>query len=209
MAFKDIAIKSFGDQLAAGTATPGGGSSAALCASMGAGLVSMVANLTVGRERYKDSQPVMEETLRKSELLRVKFMELIDEDVAAFNNYMDALRLPKGTGEEKEARRMAMSDASKVTASVPLRMLEACADLAELAVVAAKFGNRSAASDAGVAALLAEAVGRAAAYNVRVNLPGIDDENFAAELKRKTETLLGGISRYASETAVIMEEVLG
>ncbi|MDR3321460.1 MAG: cyclodeaminase/cyclohydrolase family protein [Synergistaceae bacterium] len=209
MAFFDERITEFLTELASEMPAPGGGSAAALGGALSAALVSMVANLTVGKEKYKDNWAAMEAVRDKSERLRSEFAALADDDTESFNAFMAAMKMPKDTDEKKASRKRAMEEASKGATEVPLRTLESCVKLAELAAEAVKFGNPNAASDAGSAALLAEAAGRAAAYNVRINLPGISDEAFAARAREKTSKALRTIGEFSRETERTMDEILG
>ncbi|MEA4872297.1 MAG: cyclodeaminase/cyclohydrolase family protein [Synergistaceae bacterium] len=208
MKFERMEIRAFLDELASDSPAPGGGSVAALCASLGSALVSMVANLTIGKEKYKESWQLMEDVVGKSESLRFKFVELMNRDTESFNTFMAAMKMPKAKEEEKCIRKKAMGEASKLATEVPLLTLEACVEMAELAYLAAKNGNTNTISDAGSAALIAEAAGKAAAYNVKINLPGITDETFAADFKaRMTEALLQ-LSISADKTTDILDKEL-
>lgn len=209
MKFEDMTIQAFLDELASNSPAPGGGSVAALCGSLGAALVSMVANLTVGKEKYKDNWAVMEGVIAKSEALRVEFVDLMNKDTDSFNVFMAAMKLPRDTDEQKAARKRAMQEASKLATEIPLKTLEVCAEASEIAFTAAKFGNTNAGSDAGSAALIAEAAGKAASYNVRINLPGIADEAFAADCKARMGAALETIAMNARETEAVMNELLG
>ena len=209
MTFEKMQIQEFIDELASNSPAPGGGSVAALCGSLGSALVSMVANLTIGKEKYKDNWEAMEAVIAKSEPLRAKFVDLMNKDTESFNVFMAAMKMPKDTDEEKAARRQAMADASKLATEIPLCTLEACAEVSVIALEAAKFGNPNTASDAGSAALLADAAGRAASYNVRINLPGIKDEAFAALCKERMASALDTISRNSLLSSDHMDEVLG
>ncbi len=208
MKFERMEIRAFLDELASDSPAPGGGSVAALCASLGSALVSMVANLTIGKEKYKESWQLMEDVVGKSESLRFKFVELMNRDTESFNTFMAAMKMPKAKEEEKCIRKKAMGEASKLATEIPLLTLEACVEMAELAYLAAKNGNTNTISDAGSAALIAEAAGKAAAYNVKINLPGITDETFAADFKaRMTEALLQ-LSISADKTTDILDKEL-
>ena len=99
MKFERMEIRAFIDELASDSPAPGGGSVAALCASLGAALVSMVANLTIGKEKYMDSWQVMEDTVGKSESLRFKLVDLMNRDTESFNSFMAAMKMPKATEE--------------------------------------------------------------------------------------------------------------
>lgn len=209
MKFEEMTVGAFIDELASDSPAPGGGSVAALCGSLAAGLTAMVGNLTVGKEKYKDNWKAMDKVRAESEALRAEFVKLMNEDTESFNVFMAAMKMPKATDEEKAARRAAMAEASKTATAVPLHTLEACAKAAKLACEAASFGNPNAASDAGSAALLADAAGKAASYNVRINLPGVKDEAFAADCRAKMAEALKTIAEYSEKTAAKMEETLG
>lgn len=209
MKFEEMTVGAFIDELASNSPAPGGGSVAALCGSLASGLTSMVGNLTVGKEKYKDNWAAMEKVFKESEILRASFVKLMNDDTESFNVFMAAMKMPKDTDEQKAARRAAMAEASKTVTDVPLRTLEACAVAARLACEAASFGNPNAASDAGSAALLADAAGKAASYNVRINLPGVKDEVFAAECRMRMAKALEEIAGYSAKTAAKMEEALG
>ena len=208
MRFEEMTIKAFSDELASNSPAPGGGSAAALCGLLAAALESMVSNLTLGKEKYKDGWEEMGKVLEGSKKLHADFINLMNEDTESFNLFMKALKMPKDTDEQKAARRAAMAEASKAATAVPLRTLESCAKTAALSVAAAKKGNPSAVSDAGVAALFAEAAAKAAAYNVKINLPGIKDEAFAKECRDRMEKALADAGKYAAETAAFVEEAL-
>lgn len=208
MAFEDMRMQAFLDEVASNSPAPGGGSVAALCGSLAAALVSMVSNLTVGKEKYKENWAVMEELLSKGEALRTKFVVLMNKDTESFNAFMTALKMPRDTDEQKAKRKKAMQEASMLATEIPLTTLEACAEAAGLALRAAKHGNPKAASDAGSAALLAEAAGKAASYNVRINLPGITDETFVAVCRKRMSDALVSISHYCVEASAVMDKLL-
>jgi len=208
MKFERMEIRAFLDELASDSPAPGGGSVAALCASLGSALVSMVANLTIGKEKYKDSWQTMEDVVGKSEALRFKFIDLMNKDTESFNTFMAAMKLPKSTEEEKCARRKAMAEASKLATKVPLMTLEACVEMSELAYLAARDGNPNTISDAGSAALISEAAGKAAAYNVKINLPGVTDETFSADFKARMEEALVQLTANVKKTEELLDKSL-
>ena len=209
MKFEEMKVQEFIDELASNSPAPGGGSVAALGGSLGAGLVSMVCNLTIGKEKYKENWTVMEGVLAKSEAIRAKFIDLMNKDTESFNVFMTAMKMPKATDEEKAVRKAAMAEASKLATEVPLVTLETCAERSEIALVAAEHGNPNAASDGGCAALLAEAAGKAAAYNVRINLPGVSDEAFVAQCKERMLSALDVIENHSRDNSDHMDKVLG
>jgi glutamate formiminotransferase/formiminotetrahydrofolate cyclodeaminase len=202
-------VREFANELSSDSAAPGGGSVAALCGALSAGLSSMVANLTVGKKGYERAEGLMVQTAVKSQELKDECLRLVDEDTAAFNAVMDAFRLPKSTEAQKAERDAAVEAATKEAARVPFRLLGISVELVQLARTAARRGNRNSVSDAGVAALAARTAAEGAATNVRINLPGLKDEAFknamakdALELKRKVVRLAAGVDR-------MIERILG
>jgi glutamate formiminotransferase/formiminotetrahydrofolate cyclodeaminase len=208
MPFQNDTIKQFLDALASDAPAPGGGSVAALSGALGAALVTMVSNLTIGREKYRENWAAMEVILEASNCLLGKFLKLMDEDTEAFNEFMAAMKLPRNTDVEKEVRNAAIAEASKKVTEVPLATLERCAEIAELAAKAAKLGNPNTASDAGSAALMAEAAGKAAAYNVRINLPGIKDEEFEKSIRERLYKALSSIDDSCQSAEETMDKLL-
>lgn len=191
-------ITEFTKELASDSPAPGGGSVAALTGALAAALSAMVGRLTVGKEKYKDGWAVMEKVQNEADALSVTLLSLMEEDTDAFNAYMAAMKLPKDTDEAKAARKAAMQDAAKKSTSVPLRTMERCLEAAKLGDLAAKNGNPNALSDAGSAVLLAKAGGRAAMYNVLINLPGITDAEFAAQCKSRSEAVMAELDALAA-----------
>ncbi|MGN0838415.1 MAG: cyclodeaminase/cyclohydrolase family protein [Pyramidobacter sp.] len=181
MELHKMSLPDFTAELASGSPAPGGGSVAALGGALAAGLASMVGELTRGREKYAAVQGDMEQLCVRGKELARQLLELIDKDTAAFAAYLAALKLPKETEEDKSVRRAAMQAAAKKTVEVPLHTLELCAEAGELALTAISEGNANAVSDAAAAGQFAHAAAVSAAYNVRINLPGVKDPAFVSE----------------------------
>ena len=192
----DLNVHEFTQQLAAGRPTPGGGSAAALAGALGAGLVSMVCNYTVGREKYADVDEEMRGVLARSEELRAELARAVDDDVAAYGSYSDAQKLPRETDEERRARDEALDAALRESTIVPLRVAEGCAEVLELALRAAELGNRFLISDAAVGAELAGAARASAELNVRLNLGGIEDEEFARGCRERLEAIAARVGSH-------------
>ena len=165
--------------------TPGGGAIAALTAATGAALAEMVANLTVGKKGYDAVQPEMEELQAKAEAIRKRMLELSQADADVFNIFMNALGLPKNTDEEKAARTAAIQQAYKDAAMVPFEIGELANQIFDLAELASRKGNQNLITDGIIAAINARAAVKSAFLNVRINLSGIKDESFVAELTSK------------------------
>ena len=176
---------------------PGGGSVSAYAGALGAALASMVANLTAGKPGHEPAWEAMFRVAEQAQAAKDALLLAVDEDTRAFNAYMEALRMPKGTPAEKAARKAAMQAGLQKAVAVPLQTAERSLEALALCKAAAETGNRNSASDAGVGAHLARAAVMGACLNVRINLPGIADPAFVAEtaarcdeLERRSEALL-------------------
>jgi glutamate formiminotransferase/formiminotetrahydrofolate cyclodeaminase len=166
---------SFIDELAAPTPTPGGGSAAAFSAAMGAGLVAMVAGLTIGKKKYADVEAQMQAVRVHAEKLREELTYAVDDDAGAFETVMGAYRLPKDTPEEKAARKTSIQSATLNAAHVPLHVAEDAIKVMELALMCVESANVNAISDAAVGATMAKAGLTAAGYNVRINVESLPE----------------------------------
>ena len=189
MVTKDKKIKTFLDTLASKSPTPGGGSAAALVGAMSAALLSMVGNLTIGKEKYLDVENDIKRLLEKSEKLRADFEELIEKDIEAFNQFMAIIKLPKETKEQKENRSREMQNALKDAANVPLEIARKSLEVLNICQEVAAKGNKNVISDAGVGAIVAEAAFESAILNVKINSGMIKDEKDKKDLKREIEEL--------------------
>jgi formiminotetrahydrofolate cyclodeaminase len=192
MALTDKPVSNFLDELASDAPAPGGGSVAALGGALGAALVSMVCNLTLGKKGYDDVQDDIQGLLAQSEALHHRLAGLLEKDVEAYTGYSVAAKMPRGTDEQKAARAVAMQAALKTATDVPLSIAEAAVEVMDLCRPAAEKGNKWAVSDAGVAVLMAEAALRSAALNVLINLGTLKDEEFVAGRRARLESLLEG-----------------
>ncbi len=188
----DKPVSHFLDELASSAPAPGGGSVAALSGALGAALISMVCNLTLGKRGYEEVQGDIEDLLAQAEALRKELTDLLEADVAAYTAYSQAAKLPRETEEQKAVRSEAMQNALKNATLVPMRIAEAAVKVMDLCMPVAEKGNKFAVSDAGVAVLMAEASLRSAALNVLINLGTLKDEAFVAEKRQQLDSLLAG-----------------
>lgn len=187
---KDQSIQAFLDRLAGPSATPGGGSATAIMGAMGAALVSMVANLTLGKPRYQAVEEEMRALLARAEALRERLLNVIEDDVAAFDRVMAAYRLPKETEADKTRRQLAMQSALKAATETPMTCARLCAEVIELCRLAAERGNANLITDAGVGVLAAQAALKGCALNVTANLNALQDRDFAQKCQAELEQLL-------------------
>jgi formiminotetrahydrofolate cyclodeaminase len=206
MSAKTETIGKFLDELASDAPTPGGGGAAALSGAMGAALVSMVCNLTIGKKNYEAVSEDLKKTLARAEALREELTRGVDEDVVAFNTLMGAYGLPRATDEEKAKRSEAIQQALKTATLAPLATCKVCYEVIALSKEAADKGNLNVISDAGVAVLAANAGLRSCALNVFINAKSIKDRDFAETQLAEVNALL---ARASAETEAVYEVVRG
>ena len=197
---------SFLEELAAPTPAPGGGSAGAYAAAMGASLVSMVAGLSVGKKKYAAVEAEMQAIRVVSEKLREELTQAVDDDAAAFEAVMGALRLPKDNPSQANARVAAVHTATINAAHVPLHVAERAVKVMELAGKCLERGNQNALSDSFSAAALAKAAMTAAGSNVRINLNSLEDKsagkkmlNELIEFEKQAEKLEKTIQKIMTE----------
>jgi glutamate formiminotransferase/formiminotetrahydrofolate cyclodeaminase len=188
---------------------PGGGSVSALAGQLGAALAQMVAGLTLGRKKYVDVEPEMRALAQQAEGLADRLSRLVDDDADAYALVSDAYRLPKDDDQAAAARETAIQAALRKAADVPLETARACREVAQLAATCAAKGNHNAVTDAGVAALLAEAGCRGAAYNVRINVASMTDRSAGEALSAEVAELVAATHAAASEATTRVEAALG
>ncbi|MBW2095794.1 MAG: cyclodeaminase/cyclohydrolase family protein [Deltaproteobacteria bacterium] len=172
---------------------PGGGSMSALAAAAAAGLVEMVANLTIGRKGFEAVEGEMQSISREASRHRERFTESIDRDSGAYAKVMEAFHMPKNTEMEKQARSQAIQDALKLAAEVPLAVAEDVLALLPLGKSVIRRGNPNALTDGLVGVMLARSGALGALRNVRINLDSIKDQAYVSKLSarvREMETLI-------------------
>lgn len=189
------------DDLAAGKPAPGGGSAAAAAGALGVGLLSMVANFTTGREKYKNVEAEIRKVLYSSEKLRGELQKLIDEDILAYQKVSSAYKMPKETEEDKKARTEAIQTALKDAMAVPLAACRNLFEATKLCRPLLEKGNQNLVSDVGVAAELIASAFESALLNVEINLSAIRDRDFADEISKE-------LSAKGKQIQVIRENIV-
>ena len=188
-------------ELASNSPAPGGGSVAALAGALGSALTSMVCNLTIGKEKYKDNEKEIKQVLKQSSLLQKELTDLIDEDTNAFNDVIKAFKMPKDTEGQKEKRSKAIQKGYKTAAMVPLKTARSCRKILDLAYIIAKKGNENSITDSAVSSIMAKAGVQSAILNVKINLGSIKDEKFVNEISIE-------LDKIEKETIEKNEEIL-
>jgi glutamate formiminotransferase/formiminotetrahydrofolate cyclodeaminase len=181
--------KDFADEVSRETPAPGGGSVSALAGALGAALSSMVANLTFSKSGYEKYSSEMEEVAKKAQELKDELLLQVDEDSRAFSAYMESLRLPKNTPEEKNYRKEKMEEGLKKAIAVPLKTAELSLKSLEILVPVCEKGNKNSQSDGAVGSLMAFSAVTGALFNVIINLGGISDEEYKKAIQKKCEEI--------------------
>ncbi len=201
--------RAFLDLVAGKSATPGGGSVSALAGALSGALGSMVCRLTVGKKKYAGVEKELSDILIKTDSLRSELAFLVEKDALAFDKVMTASKMPKATDFEKKQRDIMLQEATIEATSVPLEVMEKALAVMEHLPVIAEKGNVNSISDVGVANLMGISAVKGAYMNVKINLPGIDDEKRQSEFVDKADALLKKAEKLFEKTDKIVKEKLG
>jgi methenyltetrahydrofolate cyclohydrolase len=199
--YSSEALQVYLDDAASNKPAPGGGSVSACVGALGAALVSMVCNLTKGREKFAAVEGEIVALVEKSEAARTRLEQLLQDDTTAYNGVITAFKMPKETDAEKAARKAAVQAGLIVAADVPLEICRVAVGVCRLSKTAAELGNPQAITDAGIGAILGEAAVVGAALNVKINLGSIEDCDYTA-------TAAAEIEKIQAEAAALRAEVL-
>lgn len=189
MRLQDLNLKEFLAKTYGNEPVPGGGSISALCGALSASLAQMVTGLTIGRKKYSDVENEMIEVAGRMEKARLKFLDYIDEDAAAYQLVFDAFKMPKETESEIESRKDAIQAATLHAALVPLSVAKTAVQIMNDIIIVGSKGNKNAITDACVAIMCARTAAMGAILNVRINLSGLEDRRKAEELERECMAL--------------------
>ncbi len=185
----ESSINDFISGLASSAPTPGGGAVSALAGALAAALAEMVGQLTAGREKYREVEPQVREILAQLAAQRAELMRLVEQDALAYQQVAAAYRLPRSTDQEREERATAVEVALNVAMEPPRLVAQAARSVLVLAGEIAAIGNPTVASDAGCAALLAQAALRCASLNVLANVVLLRDQDAAVVARTEMAAL--------------------
>ncbi|MCC8108612.1 MAG: cyclodeaminase/cyclohydrolase family protein [Planctomycetes bacterium] len=201
--FTKLPVQDFLRVAASDAPTPGGGAIAALVGALGASMASMAGNFTVGRPKYQEHDALVKDTLSELSDLTADMLRAVDDDAEAFSGISLAYKLPKGTDEEKAARKTAVDDALTASMQVPLRVVRCAVQAARLLPPLARVGNPNLLSDVVVAAIMLEAAARAGRANVRAN-----SGQLHTEAARQAEAEADAASRETADLCRSVEEIV-
>lgn len=201
-------LKAFANETASESMAPGGGSISAYVAALGVSLGTMVANLSSHKRGWDDRWEAFSNYAVKGQQLKDQLLSMVDEDTNSFNGIIAAMRLPKGTKEEKATRKAAIQAATKYATEVPFRVMELTLATFEITKNMAEIGNPSSVTDAGVGALCARAAIRGAFLNVKVNASGLNDKDFVQDIIAKGQAIEDKAAALEAEIMKIVESKL-
>jgi glutamate formiminotransferase/formiminotetrahydrofolate cyclodeaminase len=204
-----VTLSGFVSAVASSAPVPGGGSVVAHVGALGAALAEMVAGLTIGRKKYAAVEHEMRELAARAVALGARLAALVKEDADSYALVSAAYKLPKENPAQAAARDAAIQAALMKAAAVPLETARACVTVAQLAATSAQKGNANAVSDAGVAALLAEAACKGAAYNVRINVSSMSDPHVGRKLADEAAALVHECASAAIDAQAAVERAIG
>ncbi len=202
---KELTIDQFTQTLASDSPVPGGGSAAALAGATAASLIAMVASLTIGKVGCEDNWDEMSNIKGEMEKCRTFFLEAMDKDAGSYAKVIECFKLPKGTEEEKACRAVAVQEALYQAALIPLEVAEKAASLFPYAATVMEKGNKNAASDGAVAALMARTCAKGALYNVLINAISLKDEGKRNDLQNKARQLETKVEATEAETLKLLK----
>ena len=198
----------FAEETASESPAPGGGSISAYMGALAAALGTMVSNLSAHKAGWDERWKEFSDQADRGQELLSRLLYLVDEDTESFNRIMDALKLPKSTPEEKEARKQALEAATLYATQVPLQTMEAAVATFPLLESMARTGNPASVSDAGVGALAARSAVLGAQLNVRINAAGLSDRAEAERLIAKAAEIAETAIKSEAEVLKIVNQVL-
>lgn len=208
MSVWQLSIEEFLVQSASSAPTPGGGSVSAYVGALAASMVCMVANLTIGKEKYRDVESQVQDILSHGHELLKTLQIGLSQDIKEFSNFMAVLKLPKNTEEEKAGRTAKMQEVLVSATDTPLTIAQNCFQVLKLAQALALIGNKAAISDVGVAAYLAESSLKSAMFSVDINLPQIKNTDYQAKVKAEREQLLKLAAQICQDTVAVVQSRL-
>lgn len=210
--FNKMQIDEFINRLASKDAAPGGGTVAALTASLAAGLNSMVYSLTIGKKSYESLDSETKEKIllleKESKEFTNHILDYMEKDKEVFLALMDCYKLPKENEEEKAIRNAAIQDKTVGAMMVPLELARMCEKFYDNIDVAVQYGNKGAISDAGCAAILLDATIKMAVLNVKINLAYLDTYEDKVKIEKEVEDIIKSSERKSKELQKRTESII-
>jgi formiminotetrahydrofolate cyclodeaminase len=207
MDWMEMSLRDFQSALASSSPTPGGGTASAIALGQAAALTCMVADLTIGKDKWKAGWQCAEKAQLVAIGIFTKSGQLAKDDSDSFERVMACFKMPKTDEQEKELRRHAIQNATLYAAEVPYETAKLAFQLLEVLPELAEKGNGNAVSDVGVASLLASAAVKGALFNVDINI-GTLPEEMIGDLSKNSKLLLEQSRLLSKESIRIVRERL-
>ena len=204
----DMNLEKFAFETASESPAPGGGSISAYCGAMGAALATMVANLSANKRGWDDRWEEFSSWAEKGISYQKELLELVDEDTKAFNQIMDAFKLPKENGSDIKKRNDAIQNATKNAILTPYRVMQVALDSMSVIKKMAEIGNPNSITDACVAALCARTAVRGAFLNVQINCLDYNDKSFVDDINKKGKNILEKAFKLENKIISITEKIM-
>ena len=200
-----LTLRGFIEEVAARSAAPGGGSVSAAVSAMGVGLGAMVTQLTYGVRKFEDVQEEMKKAIPTLVSTVQELIPKVDEDTNAFNDYVNAMRLPKNTDEEIEIRAVAMQDGLKKAIMSPLSVMRVSNKVWDSLEIAAKYGNINSKSDVEVGVRAVEFGIWGSWKNVLINMVNIKDESWKNNILKEADEIMANAKKKSEEILYILD----
>ena len=184
---QETTLSVFIEQLAAKSAYPAGGSSAALAGALGGALVSMACRLTIGKEGYEEAEEELTSVLSASESLRKNLLSAVDKDADAYQKVLKARALPDGTDDEQKIRTVAVRAAFREACESPRQIARDCLEVLRLCLRVSGLVNVSTICDLGAAAIHVLGGMEISVMNAQVNLPFVSNDEYSDEVWTEME----------------------
>ena len=204
----DMNLEKFAFETASESPAPGGGSISAYCGAMGAALATMVANLSANKRGWDDRWEEFSSWAEKGISYQKELLELVDEDTKAFNQIMDAFKLPKENESDIKKRNDAIQNATKNAILTPYRVMQVALDSMSVIKKMAEIGNPNSITDACVAALCARTAVRGAFLNVQINCLDYNDKSFVDDINKKGKNILEKAFKLENKIISITEKIM-
>lgn len=195
MKYLDNKIYNYLEDLRAKKPTPGGGAAAALLGAQAAALAMMVAEYTIGNEKYFEYDETCIGARANTSYIYMNLAMTIDQDAEAYESVAEARKMPQGTEQEKEARRQKLAEANLNATLVPFKVLRLCFNGMEAAEPMIGCSNPNLESDLATAMIMYYAGAKSAWINVLINMPSIEDEKMREGLRKEGEDILRAIHK--------------
>ena len=186
----NMTLTDFANETSSESPAPGGGSISAYCGAIGISLGTMVANLSAHKRGWDDRWEEFSNWAEKGIDYQNTLLDLVDEDTNAFNQIMDAFRLPKDTESNKSKRKKSIQEATKYAILTPFKVMETAYNSMEVMQAMAEIGNPNSVTDAGVGALCARTAVIGAFLNVKINCGDCEDKNFVDDILKRGQQLV-------------------